>query len=656
MKMRSYNFSSLNLGDIIKYMEVRFMDVKELETQIMYYASKYYEGEPVISDEQFDMLVDRLRILNPNSSVLKTGWGFEVKADKVKHKYSHIGSLDKVKSYEEIPDRFKDRTIFISPKLDGLSAVAYFENGQLVKGITRGNGEYGKDITDKLRIIIGKSIGDNKFTGAVRGELIISDANWEILQTKYNNLIAPRNFAAGIINRKEIDEDIKYVDLVVYKVVGQENKDSIFNTRDEMLQWLNLNFEKSVPIYYYPVLNYSSWETYHQSTFNEFRNIGYGLDGLVLDSPNVIYDTSTCGYIFDEVAFKFQAESTTTVVKSIEWELSRTQRLIPVAVVEPVELSGAIVERATCNNAQWVRDMELGADAEIEICRANEVIPSILSVLQPSMEKLPTRCPVCNSELAWDGVDLKCINSNCPNIKLSDLQQWCENVGETDGLQWTLMKQYLDFYGVFDIDNLYSKQQYILNDMNSRKLSITELKIKEFFEKLFINKIDIEKALIGLNVPRLGVKTSKLLATRRDIIFNLLLISLGQLDIEDEWTKYSLLELVKDATTESIISNINKFSVLHYVYNNDVNRLMFNVSDANSEKQYIAVTGALTTMKRKDFEAYISKFNYELTSNLKKCKYLVTNTPNSGSSKNKDAQKYGVKIITENDFLELLSK
>ena len=136
----------------------------------------------------------------------------------------------------------------------------------------------------------------------------------------------------------------------------------------------------------------------------------------------------------------------------------------------------------------------------------------------------------------------------------------------------------------------------------------------------------------------------------------MLLISLGQLDIEDEWTKYSLLELVKDATTESIISNINKFSVLHYVYNNDVNRLMFNVSDANSEKQYIAVTGALTTMKRKDFEAYISKFNYELTSNLKKCKYLVTNTPNSGSSKNKDAQKYGVEIITENDFLELLSK
>lgn len=633
------------------------MDIKELETQIMYYASKYYEGDPVITDEQFDMLVDRLRILNPNSSVLKTGWGFEVNGDKVKHKYSHIGSLDKVKSYMEIPDRFKNKTVYISPKLDGLSAVAYFENGQLVKGITRGNGEYGKDITEKLRIILGNSIGDNTFTGAVRGELIISDEKWEKLKLKYTNLISPRNFAAGIINRKEIDEDIHYIDLVVYKVVGQENKDKIFNSREEMLHWLNINFEKSVPIYYYPVLNFSSWESFHKQTFDEFRKIGYGLDGLVLDNPNVVYDAVTNGYIFDEVAFKFQAESTTTIVKEIQWELSRTQRLVPVAVVEPVELSGAIVERATCNNAQWVRDMGLGKDAEVEICRSNEVIPAILSVLQPSDELLPEHCPVCKQELVWDGVDLKCNNENCPNIKLSDLQQWCENVGETDGLQWTLMKQYLDFYGVTDVYNLYEKKDYILKDMNSRKLSITELKVKEFFEKLYINKVDAVKALVGLNIPRLGIKTAKLLATRPDVVFNLVLCSLGHKNInDDKWTIHCLLEIVKDATTTSIINNIEKFSVLYCIFEDGdmLSRLVFDTEDVSSEKQYIAVTGALNTMKRKDFESYIAKYNYELSSNLKKCKYLVTNTPDSGSSKNSDAKKYGVKIITEKDFLDLL--
>ena len=199
------------------------MDIEKLEQDIKYYAECYYQGHPVITDEQFDSLVDKLRQLNPASSVLKTGWGFEVNGDKVKHRYTHIGSLEKCKSYEEIPDRFKNTKIYISPKLDGLSAVCYYERGQLVKGITRGNGEYGKDITDKLRLIVGNNIKDLSFTGAVRGELIIRDDNWNILSQKYDNLISPRNFAAGIINRKEIDEDIKYIDLVVYKIVGQDS-------------------------------------------------------------------------------------------------------------------------------------------------------------------------------------------------------------------------------------------------------------------------------------------------------------------------------------------------------------------------------------------------------------------------------------------------
>src|SRR5699024_1429532 len=250
----------------------------------------------------------------PKSKVLQTGWGFEVNGDKVKHKYSHIGSLDKTKSYEDIPERFINRTIYISPKLDGLSAVAYYENGILVRGITRGNGEYGKDITNKLLNILDNQIFDKTFTGAVRGELIINESNWKILQQKYNNLIAPRNFAAGIINRKDLDDDIQYVDMVVYKVVGQENKQTFFTKREDMLQWLKANFKHCTPIYYYPVLNKSSWETYHLSTFNDFKKLGYGLDGLVLTSPDIVYDNIANGYIFDEIAFKFPAESTTTVI------------------------------------------------------------------------------------------------------------------------------------------------------------------------------------------------------------------------------------------------------------------------------------------------------------------------------------------------------
>ena len=107
----------------------------------------------------------------------------------------------------------------------------------------------------KLVRILGTTIADKHFTGAVRGELIISNSNWEILKQKYDGLISPRNFSAGIINRKEIDEDIKYIDLVVYKIVGQENK-PYYENREDILRWLNLNFEHAVPEYYYPVLNW----------------------------------------------------------------------------------------------------------------------------------------------------------------------------------------------------------------------------------------------------------------------------------------------------------------------------------------------------------------------------------------------------------------
>ena len=648
------------------------MDIEDLEAQISYYASKYYMGEPEISDELFDQLVDKLRQLNPNSKILNTGWGFEVIEDKVRHKYAHIGSLDKCKSYDNIPDIFKKRTVYISPKLDGLSAVVYYQNGRLVKGVTRGNGEVGKDITDKIRCIIGDTIWDKKFTGAVRGELIINQSNWELLQQKYNGLISPRNFSAGIINRKDIDEDIKYLDLVLYKVVGQENR-PIFSDRDSVLRWLNLNFDNVVPIYYYAYLNEPSWNAYHKETFEVFKKLGYGLDGLVLTLPEVTYNSETNGYLYTEIAFKFQAESATTVIKTIEWTLSRTQRYVPVAIVDPVELSGAIVERATCNNAKWVQDMKLGKGAEVELCRSNEVIPAILSVLQPSDELLPKYCPVCKQELVWDGVDLKCNNENCPNIKLSDLQQWCENVGETDGLQWTLMKQYLDLYGVTDVNSLYAKQDFIWNDLNTKKLSITELKVKDFFEKLYFKPIMLETALVGLNIPRLGEQTAKILAKHYDVIYQLLLLSIMPIyssttievdgnnepiviEKDNRWVELRLLELVKAATTETILSNIQKFSTLQYLFSNDYSSTRIVYTKVSDDITYVAVTGALNTMKRKDFEKYIAEYGYELTGNLKKCKYLVTNNPDSSSTKNKQARELNIPVISEIDFLNNLHK
>ena len=622
-------------------------------------------GEPEISDQAFDALVDKLRSLKPDSKVLKTGWGFEVNGDKVKHRYGHVGSLDKSKSFEEIPNRFKDRTVYISPKLDGLSAVAYYENGKLVKGITRGNGEYGKDITDKLRIILGDEIFDKKFTGAVRGELIISDSSWQQLQQKYKDLIAPRNFAAGIINRKDIDEDIKYIDLVVYKIVGQESKPT-YNNREDVLQWLKLNFKHSIPVYYYPVLNESSWNSFSEATFETFKRLGYGLDGLVLTLPDIQYlghfegEHNLFDYVYTEQAFKFQAETTTTIIKEIEWTMSRNNRYIPVAIVEPVELSGAIIQRATCNNAKWVKDQGLGKGAQVVIQRANEVIPNIMEVIEQSEEELPTHCPHCGNNLVWEGVDLICDDINCPNVEASNLQVWCEQIGETDGLQFTIMKQYLDQFGIDSIDDLYVKRDYVLNWLTTRKLSITETKILEFFKKLYIEPVKVEKALMGLNIPRLGEKTAELLAQHKTLLLNLFIFSynnenFGKPGISDPTEL--LLDLVKEATTKTLMENQWRIANLSYLFDDNLksSRLVFPEVINKSAIKYIAVTGSLQSMKRKDFETYIKNYGYELSTNLKKCEYLVNNDIESTSTKNKQAKEYGIPIITEQEFLAKLN-
>lgn len=353
-----------------------------LENVIKANAESYYtNGTQTLSDDVFDAVVDKIHEENTESEILTTGWGYKVDTeDKVRHKYCHIGSLNKMKDVNDVKKHFGYCNIAISAKLDGLSCVLYFEKGHLIKAVTRGDGEYGLDITDKVKVIRGcpKTSIDSKFTGAVRGEIFMTPSEFKRFKKKYPNVKNARNSTAGIINQKELNEDFNYLDLFVYTVVASESTTKTTDVK-VLYNFLKKNFEQIVP---YIITENDSTLTYEylESIKNEFEK-QVTVDGLVLTSDFVPYDENTKCFKYDQVAFKFQDEIKITKVKFIEWTMSKHGAYIPVVVIEPIELEGTTVKRVTGYNAKWIKDMKIESDKYVAVRKSNCIIPQIMEVI-----------------------------------------------------------------------------------------------------------------------------------------------------------------------------------------------------------------------------------------------------------------------------------
>lgn len=616
--------------------------VLELEEQIPYYAQKYYEGNPEIDDSSFDKLVDELRELHPESEILnKTGWGYEPTiGEKVHHRYQKMGSLNKARTWDAIPEMFKNNgPVCISQKLDGLSAVAYYKDGKLVQGITRGNGEIGIDITDKMKMLAPSEI--DGFTGAVRGELIIPTKSWNIMKEQNPDLISPRNTAAGIINRNEITDDLEYVVFCVYKVVGCEGKVPFSNTL-EMRQFLMKNFHNVVSTVYPVLYDEEFWNAHSEYTFEEMKEKGYAIDGLVLTMNEFnIKDNGAIEY--NEIAYKFASETAEVKVTGIEWNLSRNQRLIPVVEIEPVELSGAIIKRVTGFNAKYILDNKIDKDAVIEITRSGEVIPYINSVIEESPSfNLPEVCPVCGEELDWNGVDLVCNNIDCSNRSYSNLMVWSDIIGKVDGLGRNIKASFFEDNDINSLEDLYNKP------LSYNVKTATGKKIDKFVNKILFDPVNIVDALCALNIPRLGRTTATKLAENTELCKRYVRYAtkneISQNTIEE------ITRIVGQATAKQILA-VYRLDSLKYVSD----RLVYPEKTESIEPVgKIAVTGSLEGMTRKQFEELIGKYGYSLTGNMKEAQYLVTNNPDPSSSKGKKAKELGVKIITQEEFIKIL--
>lgn len=625
---------------------------KDLENLIKKYAQSYYSGISEVSDEYFDELVEELKTFYPESEVLnKTGWGFEPDGEK---KSSHLYGmtvlgLRKVKSIESIPSGFFPYNTRFSAKLDGLSVVSYYKNGERYLSLTRGNGKVGKIVTDKIDIISPetKKISQD-FTGAVRGEVLFSSKNWNLVKEKYlidNPSANPRNIASGILNRDYINEETELLSYVVYKIVAQESeiKDQgrFFSDMEAFLIYNNFTF---VPSFIRDDEDHFDLQRL-KSLYDTFCDT-YPCDGIVLTRRDNVRYSSSGEVTYDEVAYKFESESAEVVVTDVDWNATRTGRVVPRIWFDPVNLSGAMIKKCTGHNAAFIRDNKINKGTVIEITRSNEVIPYMKKVISNKNSEglIPETCPNCGAELRWKGEDLVCDNENESQL----IYRFISVVGETDGAGWSLYSKFIDLFNLNSYEDLIKFLLRVVNDKESLtntvcesiKGSSTQNKCLNIINKIS-SEVDPVTVLVACNISGISWTTSGKLVDEYPSYFEDLL--LNKVNYDTIWS-------IK-GVGGSVVKTLQFFEARIRGIASKL-RIKDHAKESSELNFYVAITGALS-VKRSEFDRILSEKGIQQSSNFKEVKYLITNNPDSTSSKMKKAKDHGVEIISEEDFTNL---
>ena len=612
------------------------MDKSTLISSILENTNNYYNGKTCVPDEVFDKWIEELRAIDPTNPILTSvGWGYDVTTCNLQE-YPHLNYLTgiankpRVAKTEILPSG-KVKT----PKMDGGSAELQYVDGKLMRALTRGNGEVGLDCTSKMihaqGVIVDLGI---KYTGNVVGEFVISDEDLP----SFTESTSQRNVPNGLLSRNYASpEDCSKFSFIAYKV-GKSTTHQ-FKSRIEILDFLkNLGFL---------AVSYIMGAIPYQEAINRLRLIGgkhYLLDGIVCDSTEIIMQPSGVITYVDEVAYKTVNETAHVKVKRIDWNLTRTGKLVPTVVTESVLLSGANVSRALGHHAKNILESGIDAGATIEIVRSGEVIPYIYGVDSPVEVKLPQVCSECGAPLTWSGVNLVCRNPECSGQNYSNLYHWISNLANTDNLGGSLISAFIEFYDISEIPDFY--KDYDLEVMSNMD-GIGSAKIKVLKQALDNLKKphSIENYLIALNIPGLSWESARKIVDGTSIR-----AEIAESYFSDEFEmQIRYLKGVNQPTKDNLLKNWGKI-VDTYQYMN-IEEPQAEDSPADDNRIKVCITGKLEFgTKSKFYQKYSDKI---VEADVRSCDYLIANV-DKGSSKYKTAEKLGKTIITEDDFIQTI--
>ena len=641
--------------------------IKEL-VELLNEASKVYyqENREIMDNFQYDKLYDELVALEKETGIVlatsptrKVGYELLSELPREMHE-SPMLSLDKTKSREQLSDWLGNQVGLLSWKMDGLTIVLTYENGELVKAVTRGNGEVGEVITNNAKTFVNLPLQiPYKGKLILRGEAVIpysvfnkiNEENTEIA-TKYKN---PRNLCSGSVRQLNNEVTAKrQVHFYAFCLVDASDMEKT-NSRKSQFEWLrSQGFEV---VEYHEVTKDTIMDTIEYFS-KKVTSMDIPSDGLVLIYDDIEYGKSlgrTAKFPRDSIAFKWADETAATHLKYIEWSASRTGLINPVAVFEPVELEGTTVSRASVHNVSIVKSLELGIGDEIEVFKANMIIPQIAKNLTRSNTvEIPQTCPVCNAPTKVHCVNevesLYCTNENCPAKKIKGFSLFVSrNAMNIDGLSEATLEKMVDVGFIHNFTDLYHLGQY--------KDQIIEMEGfgEKSYEKLITaieksKKTTLSRLLYALGIENIGVSTAKLICK----YFNNDIEKIKNVDEET----LSAIDGIGPIIAKGYVNyfskeeNIKLFNDLITIV--DLEKETTNENQIFQNKTFV-ITGSLNHFENRDaLKAEIEKRGGKVTGSVsKKTNYLITNDKESGSSKNKKAKELNIPIISEEEYLIL---
>ena len=658
--------------------DAKLKRIRELTDKLNLACRAYYqEGREIMPNIDFDRLYDELLALEKetgfrltNSPSQKVGYEVVSELQKERHEKPML-SLDKTKSVDELITWMNGKSCVLSWKLDGITCVVTYENGLLIKAVTRGNGEIGEVVTQNARFFENLP-GQIPFKGRliVRGEAVISYSDFEKINEEMTDTDAryknPRNLCSGSV--RQLDPLItakRHVKLIVFALVSAEEsaaKGSLpdfKNSFTECFSWLK---DQGFEVVEHKLTDSRTLREDIQSFKDKIPTYDIPSDGLVLAYEDIEYGLSlgrTAKFPRNAIAFKWKDELAETTLRKIDWSGSRTGLINPVAVFDPVELEGTTVTRASVHNVSIVKELELGIGDTITVYKSNMIIPQIGDNLTRSKNAaIPDKCPVCGGKtrIRHDNAAelLYCLNPDCPAKKVKSFElMTSRDALNIEGLSEMTLERLIDEGFIREYADLFKLNRYrseiaALDGFGESSADNIIAAAKKASET------DLYRMLYGLGVPGIGLSGSKTIC--RSFKNNLQAVLNAS---EEELLKIKDIGPTLAGNYAAYFDdNDNRLRVC-----NLAEELSFkddNVTETDADRVFEGMTFVITGdvkhfANRRKVQDLIELLGGKAAGSVSaKTTYLINNDIMSASSKNQKAKALSIPIITEDEFIAML--